>query len=63
MDCCTLCHNGNRCVCSGSYTFAGYAGYFFCSQQIFNGEHLCGEETIECVEAESSAPAKEIGDM
>ena len=43
--------------------FTWSRGYVFEREQISDGEHLSGEQTIERAEAEGASAAKEIGDM
>jgi hypothetical protein len=57
------CHNGNCSMADGACGFTRTGGAVIERKQISDGEHLCGEKTIETIDAESAAAAQEIGDM
>jgi hypothetical protein len=63
VDGCGWCHNGNSSVGDAARCFTWSSGYVFEREQIPDGEHLRGEQTIESAEAEGASAAKKIGDM
>lgn len=60
MNCGALRDEGNIRVSVG-YSFAQWGGRSLQRDEVFDGEHLRGEQTVERIEAEGSAPAQEVG--
>ena len=63
MDGDTRCHNGNTSVGDAGCRFTRTGGHVIQRKQVADGEHLCGEKTIETTKAEGTPAPQEVGDM
>jgi len=63
VDCSGWCHNGNSSVGDAACGFTRRGWRVFEGEQIIDGEHLSGEQSIETAEAEGASAAKKIGNM